>query len=250
MKDAYSLPRIDESFDSLAGSKYFTKLDLRAGYWQVGIKEEDKHKTAFSVGPLGFYECQAMPFGLTSAPATFQRLMERCMGEMNLKECLVYLDDIIIFSKTFDDHIQHLEAAFKRLERNNLKLKGSKCEFFKTSVLYLGHIVSQAGVETDPAKTESLKKWPIPKNIKQVRKFLGFTGYYRRYVKDYARIMKPLNDLLIGYPPTGRVRRMKTAQTCRWGRRPADCASDDHRASDQSSNIGLCGLHETIYSKH
>ena len=127
ISDAYSRPRIDESLDSLSGSKYFSKLDLRSGYWQVGVKETDKYKTAFSAGPLGFFECNRMAFGLTNAPATFQRLMERCMGELHLKECLIYLDDIIIFSKSFDEHIKRLENVFKQLELHGLKLKASKC---------------------------------------------------------------------------------------------------------------------------
>ena len=113
VKDAYSLPQIEETIDSLAGSKYFSKLDLRSGYWQVEIREEDKHKTAFTVGPLGFYECNRMAFDLTNAPSSFQRLMERCMGDLNLKECLIYLDDIIIFSKTFEEHISRLENCFE-----------------------------------------------------------------------------------------------------------------------------------------
>ena len=117
IKDAYSLPRIEETIDSLSGSKYFSKLDRRSGYWQVGIKEADKHKTAFSAGPLGFFECNRMTFGLTNAPATFQRLMERTMGELHLKECLIYLDDIIIFSKTFEEHLERLENVFKQLDR-------------------------------------------------------------------------------------------------------------------------------------
>ena len=113
VKDAYSLPRIEETIDTLAGSKYFSKLDLRSGYWQVGTKEADKHKTAFSVGPVGFFECNKMAFGLTNAPATFQRLMERCMGELHLKECLIYLDDIIIFSKSFDELLLRLENVLQ-----------------------------------------------------------------------------------------------------------------------------------------
>ena len=129
VKDAYSLPRIEETIDSLAGSKYFSKLDLRSGYWQVEIREEDKQKTAFTVGPLGFYECNRMAFGLTDSPSSFQRLMEHCMGDLNLKECLIYLDDIIIFSKTFEEHISRLENCFERLQQHGLKLKGSKCEF-------------------------------------------------------------------------------------------------------------------------
>ncbi|MCW4250032.1 MAG: RNase H-like domain-containing protein [Candidatus Thiodiazotropha endolucinida] len=200
IKDAYTLPRIDDTIDTLLGAKFFSKLDLRSGYWQVEIDEADKYKTAFTVGNLGFFECNRMAFGLTNAPATFQRLMERCMGEMNLKECLIFLDDILIFSETFEEHISRLEAVFSRLNHHGLKLKASKCEFFKSSVRYLGHVVSEKGVETDPDKIESLISWPQPNNVKELRSFLGFTGYYRRFIKDYARIVKPLNDLLIGHP--------------------------------------------------
>lgn len=103
---------------------------------------EDRHKTAFSVGPLGFYECNRMAFGLTNAPATFQRLMETCMGDLNLQECLIYLDDVLVFSDTFDEHLKRLQGVFQRIEKHGLKLKPSKCEFFKTQVSYLGHIVS------------------------------------------------------------------------------------------------------------
>ena len=164
------------------------------------MKEEDKEKTAFSVGNHGFFECNRMAFGLTNAPATFQRLMERCMGELNLRECLIFLDDILIFSDTFEEHIKRIEAVFSRLHEHGLKLKPSKCEFFKSTVSYLGHVVSANGVETDPEKIKALSEWPVPHNVKTLRSFLGFTGYYRRYVKDYARIVKPLNDLLIGHP--------------------------------------------------
>ena len=131
VKDAYTLPRIDDTIDTLIGAKYFSKLDLRSGYWQVEMSEKDKEKTAFTVGNLGFYECNRMAFGLTNAPATFQRLMERCMGELNLKECLIFLDDILIFSESFDEHLLRLEAVFSQLNKHGLKLKASKCEFFK-----------------------------------------------------------------------------------------------------------------------
>ena len=195
--DAYSLPMIEETIDSLSGSKYFSKLDLRSGYWQVGIKEADKHKTAFSAGQLGFFECNRMAFGLTNAPATFKRRMERCMGELHLKECFIYLDDIIIFSKTFDEHIKRLENVFKQLEHHGLKLKTSKCEFFKYKMQYFGHIVS---VQTDPDKIAALKDWPAPSNIKELRSFLCFAGYYRRFVCNYCKIVKLMNNLLVGYP--------------------------------------------------
>ena len=214
--DAYSLPRIEETIDTLAGSKYFSKLDLRSGYWQVGVKEADKHKTAFSVGPLGFFECNRMAFGLTNAPATFQRLMERCMGELHLKECLIYLDDIIIFSKSFDEHLLRLENVFRQLEEHGLKLKSSKCEFFRTKVQYLGHIVSDQGIQTDPDKIAALKQWPTPSNLKQLRSFLGFAGYYRRFVCNYSKIVKPLNALLVGHSTNKKGRRKKEATPWTW----------------------------------
>ena len=216
VKDAYSLPRIEETIDTLVGSKYFSKLDLRSGYWQVGVKEADKHKTAFSVGPLGFFECNRMAFGLTNAPATFQRLMERCMGELHLKECLIYLDDIIIFSKSFDEHLLRLENVFRQLEQHGLKLKGSKCEFFRTQVQYLGHIVSDQGIQTDPDKIAALKQWPTPSNLKELRSFLGFAGYYRRFVCNYSKIVKPLNALLVGHSTNKKGRRKKEATPWTW----------------------------------
>lgn len=199
IKDAYNLPRIDDTIDTLIGAKYFSKLDLRSGYWQVEMNEDDKEKTAFTVGNMGFFECNRMAFGLTNAPATFQRLMERCMGDMNLKECLIFLDDILIFSETFEDHIERLQAVFSRLHQHGLKLKASKCEFFKDHVKYLGHVVSENGVHTDPEKLDALASWPRPTNVKLLRSYLGFTGYYRRFIKDYAKIAKPLNDLLVGH---------------------------------------------------
>ena len=176
-KDAYPIPRIDDTLHSFAGSTFFSTLDLKSGYWQVELRECDKPKTAFQVGSLGFFECNRIPFGLCSAPAPFQRLMERCMGALNLCECLIYLDDIIIFSSTFQEHLDRLQAVFKNLEQHNLKLNPSKCNFFKERVLYLGHVVSADRIQTDPSKIEAVNNWPIPKSTKDVRKFLGFTGY-------------------------------------------------------------------------
>ena len=141
-----------------------------------------------------------MAFGLTNAPTTFQCLVERCMGELNLKECLIFLDDILVFSQNFKEHLEKLEAVFSRLKEHRLKLKPSKCEFFKTKGKYLGHVVSQDGVTTDPDKISALSSWPVQSNIKALRSYLGFTGYYRWFIKDYAKIVKPLNDLLVGHP--------------------------------------------------
>ena len=185
------------------------------------MKEEDKYKTAFSVGNLAFYECNRMAFGLTYAPATFQRLMERTMGELNLRECLIFLDDILIFSEKCEDHLERLEAVFSRLKQHGLKLKPSKCELFKTSVNYLGHVVSENGVKTDPDKIEDLASWPEPNNVKELRSFLGFTGYYRTFIKDYAKIDKPLNDLLVGHcthkSPEQKKKKKKVSVPWQWG---------------------------------
>ena len=138
------------------------------------------------------------------------------MGELNLKECLIFLDDILVFSQNFEEHLERLEAVFSRLKEHGLKLKPSKCEFFKTKVKYLGHVVSQDGVETDPDKISALSTWPVPTNIKTLRSYLGFTGYYRRFIKDYAKIVKPLNDLLVGHPTQKPVSKKRKRKSVPW----------------------------------
>ena len=198
IKDAYSLPRIEESLDCLSGAQWFTSLDLKSGYWQVELTEEAKALTAFTVGPLGFYECDKMPFGLTNAPATFQRLMESCLGDLHLTQCIIYLDDIIIFSKTPEEHLTRLRKVFQKIKDAGLKLKPSKCEFFRTKIKYLGHVVTREGIESDPSKIEAIKNWPTPKEVTHVRSFLGFTNYLRKFIKNYAHIAKPLNKLISG----------------------------------------------------
>lgn len=200
VKDSYALPNLEESFSALTGSRWFSVLDLKSGFYQIEMEEADKHKTAF-VCPLGFFEFNRMPQGITNAPSTFQRLMERCMGELNLKQALVFLDDLIVFSSTLEEHEERLMRVLNRLKEFGLKLSPSKCKFFQTSVKYLGHIVSEKGIETDPDKVAALKTWPKPNNLKELRTFLGFCGYYRRFVKDYSKIVKPLNELTAGYPP-------------------------------------------------
>lgn len=209
IKDAYALPNLEEAFSVLTGSRWFSVLDLKSGYYQIEMEESDKQKTAF-VCPLGFWEFNRMPQGITNAPSTFQRLMERCMGDLNRKEVLVFIDDLIVFSRTLEEHEARLKEVLKRLREFKLKLSPEKCKFCQTSVKYLGHIVSQSGVETDPAKVEALKTWPRPKTLKELRAFLGFSGYYRRFVQDYSKIVKPLNDLTAGYPPLQKGRKKKT----------------------------------------
>ena len=154
--------------DSLQGSQWFSSLDLKSSYWQVEMDEESKPLTAFTVGLLGFYECKRMPFGLINAPATFQRLMEPCLGDLNLHWCIIYLDDIVIFSKDLASHLKRLEAVFWKLEEAGLKLKPLKCELFWRQLAYLGHVISAKGVATDESKLEAIKNWPTPTNITEV----------------------------------------------------------------------------------
>ena len=187
-KDAYSLPRINETLDCLGGAITFTSLDLKSGYWQVEMDEESKALTTFTFGPLGFYECERMPFGLTNAPATFQRLMESCLGELHLSWCIIYLDDIIVFSKTPEEHLERLQGVFDKLAKAGLKLKPSKCELFKSRITYLGHIVSAAGIETDPKKIEAIKNWTLPRTVTNVCSFLGFTNHYCRFIQGYVKV--------------------------------------------------------------
>ncbi|KAL1274976.1 hypothetical protein QQF64_027790 [Cirrhinus molitorella] len=200
IKDAYALPNLKEAFSTLTGSKWFTVLDLKSGFYQIEMEEADKAKTAF-VTPLGFWEFNRMPQGITNAPSIFQRIMERCMGDLNRKQVLVFIDDLIVFSKTLEEHKSRLLEVLSRLKEYGLKLSPEKCRFFQTSVKYLGHIVSDLGVETDPSKVEALRTWPRPTNLKELRSFLGFAGYYRRFIHDYSKIVKPLTDLTAGYPP-------------------------------------------------
>ncbi|KAJ7996783.1 hypothetical protein DPEC_G00240600 [Dallia pectoralis] len=172
--------------------------------------EEDKHKTAFTC-PLGFYEFNRMPQGVTNAPSTFQRLMEKCVGDLHLSEVLVFLDDVIVFSQTLEEHEARLLKVLHRLKSYGLKLSPEKCQFFRSSVKYLGHIVDAQGVHTDPDKVSALRDWPRPGNREELKRFLGFSGYYRRFVEGYSKIAKPLNALTAGYyPPKKRGRVYKT----------------------------------------
>ena len=198
VKDTYSLPRIESILDSLGGAQIFSTLDLKAGYWQVEMAEECKAYTAFTCGPLGFYECDTMPFGATNAPATFQRLMHDCLGELNMNWCIVYLDDIIIFSDTKEEHLKRLEAVFQKLCAAGLKLKPSKCFFFREEIEYLGHVVSGKGISISPKKIEAVSKWPTPRTVYDVRSFLGFVGYYRRFIKNFSKITKPIREVITG----------------------------------------------------
>jgi hypothetical protein len=195
IKNRYPLPRIDEIFDRVHGAKVFSKLDLRSGYHQIRIQDQDISKTAFRTR-YGHYEFMVMPFGLTNAPATFQRLVNDIFRPL-LDNCVVvYLDDILIYSPDLATHQEHLRQVFEILRREKLYCKKSKCEFLKTSVEYLGHVISDQGIQVDPKKVESIVNWPVPKDVSALRSFLGLANYYRRFIQDYAKYTEPLNKLL------------------------------------------------------
>ena len=194
VKDAYPLPRIDESLDQLAGAKWFSCLDLSAGYWQVEVDPDDRQKTAF-ITRRGLYEFNVMPFGLCNAPATFERLMELVLSGLHWQICLIYLDDIIIFGKTFAEMIQNLDTVLARFAQAGLKLKSQKCQLFKREVDFLGHVINEHGIHTNPQKIECVKTWPTPKNITELRSFLGLCSYYRRFIANYSHVAKPLTRL-------------------------------------------------------
>ena len=195
IKDSYPLPRIEDTIEALRGSKWFSTLDLASGYWQVPMAPEDAEKTAFTT-QFGLYQFKKMPFGLANAPATFERLMELVLSGLHWEICLIYLDDIIVFSETFEEHVTRLQLVLRRLKQAGLKVTPKKCHLFQFHVEFLGHIVSAAGISTDPKKTDAIDRWPPPKSIRDVRSFIGLCSYYRRFVKGFADIAKPLYMLM------------------------------------------------------
>jgi hypothetical protein len=192
-RDVYPLPRIDDTLDMLGQARYFSTLDLQSGFWQIPINPADIEKTAFST-PRGHYEFQVMPFGLTNAPATFQRFMDIVLRDLKTF-CLVYIDDIIIFSRTFDEHVQHLQQVFDKLIGANVVVKPSKCHFLRPSVKFLGHIVSENSIRPDPEKISSVHAFPVPRSVHELQSFMGLVGYYRRFVPSLATIAAPLYRL-------------------------------------------------------
>ena len=193
-KDAYPLPRIDDALDSLANATLFSTLDLASGYWQVEVDPKDRHKTAFATRQ-GLFEFNVLSFGLCNAPSTFQRLMDLVLADLQWATCLVYLDDIIVFGRNFTEHLSRLDEVLSKLGAANLKVKPSKCDLFATQVKYLGHIISAEGIRADPAKVESVREWPVPKTQTEVKSFIGLASYYRRFVKGFADIARPLHQL-------------------------------------------------------
>ncbi|KAE8238369.1 hypothetical protein A4X06_0g8816, partial [Tilletia controversa] len=195
IKDRYPLPRIDDLLDRLRRAKYFSKIDLKSGYNQIQVLEDHVHKTAFKTR-YGNYECLVMPFGLCNAPGTFQRLMNDLFRPFLDRFVIVYLDDILIYSETLEEHQRHVAQVLKLLQDEQLYAARQKCELFKTSTEFLGHIVSGDGVSMDPKKTDSIESWPTPKCVRDIQVFLGMANFYRRFIKNFSTMAEPLTRLL------------------------------------------------------
>ncbi|UYV70559.1 hypothetical protein LAZ67_7003536 [Cordylochernes scorpioides] len=195
VKDVYPIPRIDEVLDTLQGSKYFSAIDLKSGYWQVEVEEKDKEKTAFTTAH-GLYEFNVMPFGLCNAPATFERNMENMLGNLRWQICLCYLDDVIIYSSDFSTHLKRIEAVLKCFREANLKLNNKKCQFAFEELEILGHITNQHGIKPAEHNIKAIRDFPRPKKIKEVQSFLGMCSYYRKFIKGFSKIADPLTSLI------------------------------------------------------
>jgi len=194
IKNKYPLPRIDDLFDQLKGAKYFSKIDLRSGYFQLKIRESDIPKTTF-VTRYGQFEFTVMSFGLTNAPVYFTNLMNKVFMDELYKFVVVFIDDILIYSKSVQEHEQYLRVVLEKLRANKLYAKFSKCEFWLEKVAFLGHILT-TGVAVDPEKVEAVSNWQQPTNVSEIRSFLGLAGYYRRFIEGFSKIARPMTELL------------------------------------------------------
>ena len=197
-KDSYPLPRIQEALESLVGAGHFSCLDLKWGFWQIKMEEALKQYTAFTVDNLGFSKCNCIPFGLCNAPVTFQQLMQNYLGKLNLIYCLIYLDNLIMFSQTTEEHLNRLCIVFDRLREYNLKLKPSKYSLFKEEINYLAHWVSKQGVQPSDANLKAIAECALPWTYMEICALLGLIGHYRQFIKGFAWIAKPLNEHLAG----------------------------------------------------
>ena len=194
---SFPLPRLDNVFDKLgqANANWFTTLDLASGFWQVPLDPQTKEKTSFITNDGQKFNFTVLPFGLVNSPSTYQMVMDKVLQGLNWKILLCYIDDIIIFSSTLDEHLEHLELVFQRLRQANLTLKPNKCTFASERVMYLGHYLSKRGIEVDPSKVDAVKSFPTPTNPKAVRSFIGLCSFYRRFIKDFSKIASPLHKL-------------------------------------------------------
>ena len=193
LSDAYPMPRIDELIDRLGHARYITTLDLTRGYWQVPLAESAKSKTAFAT-PFGLFQFNVMPFGLQGAPATFQRMMDRMIRGME-EFAASYIDDLVVYSRTWEEHLSHIRQVLQRLRDAGLTAKARKCQFGMEQCLYLGHLVGSGTIRPEPSKVEAISTFTTPRTKREVRTFLGLAGYYRKFIPDFATIAAPLTDL-------------------------------------------------------
>ena len=197
-KDAYPLPWMQETMESMVGAWFFSTIDLKLGFWQVKMAKDSQQYTTFTVGSMGVYKFLRMPYRLCNAPATFQRLMQNCLGELNLTYTLIYLDDVIVFSRTEEEHLDRLRVVFGQFLKHGLKLKPSKCHFLQDKIMFLGHEISADGMKPGTANLKAIAEMAPPRMYTEIRQFTGMTGFFWRFIKGYSKIAKPLNDLLEG----------------------------------------------------
>jgi hypothetical protein len=195
VKDSYPIPYQQDLMDNLSRAKYFSSMDMASGFWQIPLSKDAIPKTAFT-SRFGLYEYLVMPFGLTNAPSSFQRLMDLVLAGLNWVECMVYIDDIIIYSETWEEHLERVEHVLQRLREFNVVAKLDKCQFGRSNLPYLGHIVTPEGIKTDPDKVKTVQEIRNPTTVTEVRAFLGICSYYRKFIKDFADITEPLLQLL------------------------------------------------------
>jgi len=191
----HPIPRLDDLLDELHGSCIFSKIDLKSGYHQIRMREGDEWKTTFKT-KFGLYEWLVMPFGLSNAPSTFMRLMNHVLRNLIGKCVVVYFDDILIYSKSHNEHLEHLRAVLVILREQQLYANLDKCSFCLDHVVFLGYVVSSKGIQVDKEKVKAIQEWPTPKNVSEVRSFHGLASFYRRFVKDFSTLASPLNELV------------------------------------------------------
>ena len=219
VRDAFPLPRIDKALQAVHSSNWFSSFNLAQGYLQLAMEESNIKKTAFKASSMGLYEFTCMPFGLSNDGSSFSHLMEQCLGDQQFVTLLLYLDDICIFAPTIDEILDQIQLVFNRLKQFNLKIKPKKCQFFNTSVLFLGHVLSAEGISANPEKVDKVKTWPVPKNTKEVQSFLGLASYHRCFIPHFAKKAQCLHELVgptASKPKnrtTARVKETETAES-------------------------------------
>ena len=191
----------------MVGTQFFSTMDLKSGFWQVKMAKDSQQYTAFTVGSMGVYEFLRMPYGLCNTPATFQRLIQNCLGELNLTYALIYLDDVIVFSRTEEEHLHHLRVVFAHFLEHGLKLKPSKCHFLQDEITFLGHEISADRMKPGMANLKAIAEMAPPKTYTEIRRFTSMTGFFWRFIKGYSRIAKPLND-----PQEGEASKLKSEE--------------------------------------